>query len=59
MRYTRDKLLAEAASRERIQLAILLCSEGSIERLRHFVDVARKDYRDVLYWVGLPPEDVP
>ncbi len=36
--------------RERVQLAILKLSGGDIEKLRHDLDVARQDYRDVLYW---------
>ena len=35
---------------ERVQLAVLKLSGGDIERLRHGLDVARQDYRDVLYW---------
>lgn len=43
--------------RERVQLAILKLSEGKIDKLRHYVDVAKKDFRDVLSWSGLPPEE--
>jgi hypothetical protein len=42
--------------RERVQLAILKLSEGKIDKLRHYLDVAKKDFRDVLSWSGLPPE---
>jgi hypothetical protein len=41
----------------RVQLAVLALSEGSLERLRHFVEVAQVDYRDVLYWADNPPRD--
>jgi hypothetical protein len=41
----------------RVWLACVMLSEGKIGKLRHYVDVARKDYRDVLYWTRLPPED--
>jgi hypothetical protein len=36
--------------RERVQLAILKLSEGNEEKLREFVAVAKRDYRDVLFW---------
>jgi len=36
--------------RERVQLAILKLSEGNEEKLREFVAVAKRDYRDVLCW---------
>ena len=41
----------------RVQLAVLALSEGSLERLRHFVAVAQVDFRDVLYWADHPPRD--
>ena len=34
----------------RVQLAILKLSEGDPEKLRHYVQAARTDYRDVLAW---------
>lgn len=37
---------------ERVQLAILALSEGGENKLLHYVDAAKNDYRDVLYWVG-------
>ena len=40
--------------RERVQLAILKLSGSDIEKLRHDLDVARQDYRDVLYWAEYP-----
>ena len=36
--------------RERVQLGILKLSAGDIDKLFHFTDVAKHDYRDVLYW---------
>jgi hypothetical protein len=40
--------------RERVQLAILKLSGGSEEKLREFVAVAERDYRDVLFWAEYP-----
>src|SRR6266403_1792436 len=42
--------------RERVQLAILKLSEGNEEKLREFVAVAKRDYRDVLFWTENPEE---
>ena len=42
--------------RERVQLAILKLSEGNEEKLREFVAVAKRDYRDVLFWAEYPEE---
>ena len=42
--------------RERVQLAILKLSGGSEEKLREFVAVAKRDYRDVLFWAEHPDE---
>src|SRR5256885_4306066 len=42
--------------RERVQLAILKLSEGNEEKLREFVAVAKRDYRDVLLWAESPEE---
>ena len=36
--------------RERVQIAILKLSEGDVDKLLHFVQAAKQDYRDVLYW---------
>ena len=41
---------ASEPEQRRVQLAILDLSKGDFERLIHFVDAAKKDYRDVLYW---------
>src|SRR5437763_7093011 len=42
--------------RERVQLAILELSEGNEEKVREFVAVAKRDYRDVLFWAEYPEE---
>ena len=42
--------------RERVQLAILKLSEGNEEKLHEFVAVAKRDYRDVLFWADNPKE---
>ena len=42
--------------RERVQLAILKLSEGNEEKLREFLAVAKRDYRDVLFWAENPDE---
>src|SRR6266567_7531746 len=41
---------------ERVQLAILKLSEGNEEKLREFIAVAKRDYRDVLFWAEYPEE---
>jgi len=42
--------------RERVQLAILKLCEGSEDKLRDYVNVAKRDYRDVLFWAEYPDE---
>jgi hypothetical protein len=42
--------------RERVQLAILKLSEGNEEKLREFAAIAKRDYRDVLFWAEYPEE---
>ena len=42
--------------RERVQLAILKLGEGKEEQLRKFVAIAKRDYRDVLFWAENPEE---
>ena len=49
-------LAAHERERERVQLAILKLSEGNEEKLRQHVDVAKRDYRDVLFWAEYPEE---
>ena len=43
-------------ARERVQLAILKLSAGSEEKMREYVAVAKRDYRDVLFWAEYPEE---
>jgi hypothetical protein len=43
-------------SSERVGLAVLKLAGGSIERLRHFVDAAVADFRDVIAWAESPRE---
>jgi hypothetical protein len=42
--------------RERVQLAIVKLSEGDEDKLRYFLAVATRDYRDVLFWCDHPEE---
>jgi hypothetical protein len=42
--------------RSRVQLAILKLSKGSMERLREYAAVAKRDYRDALAWAEYPAE---
>src|SRR5947209_18982901 len=42
--------------RERVQLAILKPSGGTEEKLREFLAVAKREYRDVLLWSENPDE---
>jgi hypothetical protein len=42
--------------RERVQLDILILSGGSEEKVREYVAVAKRDYRDVLFWAEYPEE---
>jgi len=42
--------------RERVQLAVVRLSEGSEPRLREFLAVAKRDYRDVLFWAEYPED---
>jgi hypothetical protein len=41
--------------RERVQLAIVALSEGNEDKLLHFVQAAKTDYRDVLHWQASGP----
>ncbi len=47
-----DSAIAHAGQRPeaRILLACLLLSEGDLDRLKHYLQQATMDYRDVLYW---------
>src|SRR5690242_20513614 len=48
---------AHQHERERVQMAILYLSEGTIDGLFHHVLVAKQDYRDVLYWAEYDEHD--
>lgn len=39
----------------RVRLAIVALSEGNEEKLRHLVQVAKTDYRDILAWAQIGP----
>ena len=41
---------------ERVRLAILKLSAGSAKKVREYVAIAKKDYRDVLFWADHPEE---
>jgi hypothetical protein len=45
-----------AGGRTRVQLAVIKLSEGRRERLEEPVEMARKDYRDVLAYAEYPEE---
>ena len=56
-----DELIAlvqtyKGAERERIQLAILKLSGGDPSKLRHNLEAAKIDYRDVLAWAEYPEQ---
>ena len=53
-----DEYGVEAYQRERdrVQLAIVDLSEGDQAKLRYFLEVAKQDYRDVLFWSDNPAE---
>jgi len=42
--------------RERVQLDIVKLSAGSEAKVREYVAVAKRDYRDVLFWAEYPEE---
>jgi len=41
---------------ERVRLAILKLSAGNEQKIREYVAIAKKDYRDVLFWADHPEE---
>ncbi|THJ24853.1 MAG: DUF1851 domain-containing protein [Nitrospira sp. CG24E] len=45
--------------RERVQMAILTMSQGNEDKLLQFVEAAKQDYRDVLYWAEYPQQSGP
>jgi len=42
--------------RERVQLDLVKLSAGSEAKMREYVAVAKRDYRDVLFWAEYPEE---
>ena len=46
------------AERERVQLAIIKLSLGDINKLSHYCIMAKRDYRDVIYWAEYTIEAV-
>ena len=42
--------------RDRVQLAVVALSGGDEAKLRYFLEVAKRDYRDVLFWSDNPEE---
>jgi hypothetical protein len=42
--------------RERVQLDIVKLSAGSEAKVREYVVVAKRDYRDVLFWAEYPED---
>ena len=56
-RHSAESLLATfPEDAERIALAALKLSDGSIQRLQHFGEAADVDSRDVLAWAECPSE---
>jgi hypothetical protein len=53
-----DSYGVESYERERVrvQLDILKLSTGSEEKVRDYVAVAKRDYRDVVFWAEYPEE---
>lgn len=51
-----DSYGVESYERERVQLAILKLSDGDEKKLREFVAVAKRDYRDMLFWADNPED---
>ena len=49
-RYPGEGEGVDESGRSRVQLAVLKLSEGRIDKLQHYVEQARMDFRDVLYW---------
>lgn len=45
-----DQYHSEGPGVERVQMGILKLSEGDLAKLRHYVEEAQKDFRDILYW---------
>ena len=45
-----DQYHPEGPGGERVHMGILKLSEGDVSKLRHYVEQAQKDFRDILYW---------
>ena len=43
-------------SEERVQLALIKLSDGNVDKLREFIQVAKIDWRHVLAWAEYPEE---
>jgi hypothetical protein len=43
--------------REGVQLAILQLSDGDADKLLHYIQAAKQDYRNVVYWAAYPHHD--
>ena len=41
--------------RERVHLAVVALSDGNEDKLLHFIQAAKTDYRDVLHWHASGP----
>jgi hypothetical protein len=41
---------------DRVHRAVVKLSEGRLPDLRHYIDAACTDYRDVLWWSNEPPD---
>jgi hypothetical protein len=55
-RLDRYGVASHERERERVQLAVLKLCNGSEDKLREYVDVAKRDHRDVLFWAEYPEE---
>ena len=44
--------------KERVQLAMLALSSGNEEKLIEFIAIAKRDYRDILFWADNPQEAI-
>jgi len=42
--------------RERVHFAMVTLSEGDETKLRYLIEVAKRDYRDVLFWADCPEQ---
>ncbi len=45
--------------RLRVQMAILLLSDGDQNKVKHYCKLAKNDYRDVLYWAEFTSDAQP